>query len=48
MIEADVNLGTLNDRPNSDSVPIMAHPPDNTSDLSLDSFLDKVIQVSAS
>ena len=46
MIEADVNLGIVGH--NSDSVPIMAHPPDNTSDLSLDSFLDKVIQVSAS
>ncbi|XP_026668725.1 protein FAM151B isoform X2 [Ceratina calcarata] len=40
MLEADVVLGKLN---NSEAViPIMAHPPKNTSDLSLEAFLNTV------
>ena len=37
MIEADVSLGRGN-------VPIMAHPPADTSDLSLQQFLDEVLK----
>ena len=37
MIEADVSLGREN-------VPIMAHPPADTSDLSLQQFLDQVLE----
>ena len=37
MIEADVSLGP-------GGVPIMAHPPANTSDLSLQLFLDTVLE----
>ena len=36
MIEADVSLGAENE-------PIMAHPPANTSDLSLEQFLESVL-----
>lgn len=35
MIEADVSLGSSN-------VPIMAHPPNKTSDLTLEQFLGRV------
>ena len=46
MIEADVNLGYFTGGSILDFVPIMAHPPIIYSDLSLDLFLDKVIEVS--
>ncbi|XP_067010071.2 protein FAM151B [Anabrus simplex] len=41
MLEADVSLGKLKD---AGEVPIMAHPPDNTSDLSLEQLLDRLIK----
>ncbi|KAF5304282.1 hypothetical protein FQR65_LT18880 [Abscondita terminalis] len=41
MLEADVLLGTVND---SEVVPIMAHPPNVTSDLSLEEFLKQVLE----
>lgn len=45
MLEADVSLGNLvgtNDH--STPIPIMAHPPNKTSDLSLEQFIDKIIK----
>ena len=42
MIEADVNLGVLEGT--LDIIPIMAHPPAVISDLSLEQFLETVIQ----
>lgn len=46
MLEADVVLGKLNETDNSSvpEIPIMAHPPANQSDLSLEEFLNTVIQ----
>jgi len=44
MIEADVNLGYFTGGSIFDFIPIMAHPPIIYSDLSLDLFLDKVIE----
>lgn len=41
MLEADVVIGTIDG--NNDTLPIMAHPPNNKSDLSLDDFLNQVI-----
>ncbi|XP_071454758.1 protein FAM151B isoform X2 [Hetaerina americana] len=41
MLEADVVLGTLVDSP-GEILPIMGHPPANTSDISLEQFLDHV------
>lgn len=42
MLEADVLLGTLTDDKNNETVPIMGHPPSNTSDLSLEQFLNTI------
>ncbi|KAG5895535.1 hypothetical protein JTB14_010679 [Gonioctena quinquepunctata] len=42
MIEADVVLGKLNG--NEAIIPIMAHPPKNTSDLSLETFLQRITE----
>ena len=42
MIEADVSLGSITGR-DGQLLPIMAHPPFKTSDLSLEEFLDTVI-----
>jgi len=42
MLEADVLLGTVIGG-GSEKVPIMAHPPDLESDLSLQQFLDQVL-----
>jgi len=44
MIEADVNLGYFTGGSIFDFIPIMAHPPIIYSDLSLDLFLDTVIE----
>ena len=44
-IEADVNLGYLNGQTSGDKIPIMAHPPSIVSDLSLEDFMDRAIQV---
>ncbi|KAH0999506.1 hypothetical protein HUJ04_005280 [Dendroctonus ponderosae] len=41
MIEADIVLGTLING-KTDPIPIMGHPPQNTSDLSLEGFLAQV------
>ena len=45
MIEADVNLGHFTGDSIWDLIPIMAYPPELHSDLSMDLFLDKVIEV---
>jgi len=42
MLEADVVLGTL-EGGSGEEIPVMAHPPDNVSDLSLDKFLTEVM-----
>ena len=42
MLEADVVLGSLISDPTKE--PIMAHPPHNTSDLSLNEFLTVVLK----
>ncbi|KAK3923343.1 Protein FAM151B, partial [Frankliniella fusca] len=41
MLEADVVLGTTPESPNQ--VPVMGHPPETTSDLSLEEFLRSVV-----
>lgn len=43
MIEADVSLGKLKNDLSSGKQPVMAHPPIKTSDLSLEDFLDDVL-----
>ncbi|KAK4887799.1 hypothetical protein RN001_004070 [Aquatica leii] len=45
MLEADVILGTLNN--DTATIPIMAHPPSFTSDLSLSDFLEQVLDFNA-
>ncbi|GJQ82373.1 hypothetical protein Trydic_g440 [Trypoxylus dichotomus] len=42
MLEADVVIGKINGA--GDDIPIMAHPPANSSDLSLNDFLSEVFQ----
>lgn len=42
MIEADIVLGTLVNSSTNATLPIMGHPPANTSDLSLEVFLTEV------
>lgn len=42
MLEADIVMGKLVNATSSEDIPIMAHPPANTSDLSLEDFLTKV------
>merc|ERR1712165_117653 len=44
MIEADVNLGYFTGGSIWDLIPIMAYPSELHSDLSMDLFLDKVIE----
>jgi len=41
MLEADVVIGKINGS-NSTDIPIMAHPPANESDLSLENFLKSI------
>lgn len=43
MIETDVSLGKLKSDASSGKRPIMAHPPVKISDLSLEDFLDSVL-----
>lgn len=43
MIEADVSLGRVKHSSSKGLVPIMAHPPVKVSDLSLEAFLDTII-----
>lgn len=48
MLEADVNLGSVDGSETALSgskVPIMAHPPDITSDLSLEDFINTIVKV---
>jgi len=40
MLEADVVIGKIND--SNSNIPIMAHPPANESDLSLEDFLQNI------
>jgi hypothetical protein len=42
MIEADVSLGTIKGK-EGELIPIMAHPPSKQSDLSLEEFLDTIL-----
>ncbi|XP_066146608.1 protein FAM151B isoform X2 [Euwallacea fornicatus] len=42
MIEADVIMGTLKSENSKNLLPVMGHPPENVSDLSLQMFLDQV------
>ena len=42
-IEADVNLGWLVGHESDPQIPIMAHPPTDVSDLSLEDFMNRVI-----
>ncbi|KRT78838.1 hypothetical protein AMK59_8299 [Oryctes borbonicus] len=42
MLEADVVIGKINNSGNE--IPIMAHPPANTSDLSLSDFLSEILE----
>ncbi|GIY66217.1 protein FAM151B [Caerostris darwini] len=42
-LEADVTLGLLNGNEFGTLVPIMAHPPDTSSDISLEMWIDRVI-----
>jgi len=44
MIEADVSMGTLTTNNDSSIIPIMAHPPHKTSDLSLEQFLTTILE----
>lgn len=43
-IEADIVLGTIINDPAATPQPIMGHPPNNVSDLTLSSFLDQILQ----
>ncbi|CAH1163958.1 unnamed protein product [Phaedon cochleariae] len=45
MIEADIVLGTLNG--STEIIPIMGHPPNNTSDLSLAQFMERISDFNA-
>lgn len=45
MLEADISLGTVGS--NATLVPIMAHPPANMSDLSLQEFLNRISNFNA-
>ena len=43
MIEADVSLGHVKHLPTLSKIPIMAHPPLTSSDLTLEDFLDTIL-----
>ena len=43
MIEADVLFGTIKGDKDGVVLPVMAHPPAKTSDLSLEEFLDTIL-----
>ncbi|XP_018020188.1 protein FAM151B isoform X2 [Hyalella azteca] len=47
MIEADISMGHLQGNLSTDPLPIMAHPPHKTSDLSFEMFLDTVLVATA-
>ncbi|GAB0089535.1 protein FAM151B [Sergentomyia squamirostris] len=44
MIEADIVLGHLVSDPDGPAIPVMGHPPVNTSDISLQSFLTQILE----
>ena len=44
MIECDVLMGTIVDDDSGNRMPVMAHPPAKTSDLSFEEFLDIIIR----
>ena len=44
MIEADIQLGTVINDESGKRVPIMAHPPAKTSDLTFEEFIDTIIR----
>lgn len=44
MIEADIVMGRVTNDENSDKIPIMAHPPNWKSDLSLEMFMRRVLE----
>lgn len=48
MIEADVVLGRLEQNATGELIPIMAHPPNDISDLSLENFLFETHQAGRS
>ncbi|XP_076766119.1 protein FAM151B [Xylocopa sonorina] len=48
MLEGDVSLGKYTESNSSDHVPIMAHPPANASDLSLEAFVNATLEKNAS
>lgn len=47
MLEADVSLGKLIESKNATAIPIMAHPPANESDLSLEAFVNATLEKNA-
>ena len=48
MIEADVLMGKLINDTRNQLIPIMCHPPNQTSDLSLDNFIKQIIEFNES
>lgn len=44
MIEADIMLGRLTTGSSTAKIPIMAHPPNRKSDLSLEMFMRRVLE----
>jgi len=47
MIECDIVLGTLHDDETQTEQPVMGHPPATTSDISLQDFLNKILEYNA-
>lgn len=43
MIEADIVLGTLENDTSGQQIPVMGHPPANVSDITLETFLTKIL-----
>uniref|UniRef100_A0A336MEX1 CSON000541 protein n=2 Tax=Culicoides sonorensis TaxID=179676 RepID=A0A336MEX1_CULSO len=44
MIEADIVLGLLTNNASAPEQPVMGHPPANTSDISLEQFLEQILE----
>lgn len=44
MIEADIILGVLINEPNKEKKPVMGHPPNTESDISLEDFLKRILK----
>lgn len=47
MLEADIVLGKLIDNTTDQNIPVMGHPPADTSDISLEQFLSAVYDFNA-